>query len=472
MEEEIDLRPYIDILIRSWYWILLAGLVAGGTAYLVSKLSPETYEAEAAVATIRERTNVSFNTSIQTQEEDLGGQNADSRLDGLVALATSSDVATQVLAEIGSELDEESQTVPALIKMITASGVGDLIIITATYTDPELTSRIANIWAQVYEDRINDIYASEPNANQTTLASQVISAENEYEVAKADSETFIANNRITFLQNEIASQSNLLASYQSARNKLENPVDFQVNTRQAVLSNFYTDLSDIEVWMADAQSLRDQVAAGEGSTPAEISNALAFIALRSRITGGSNQEVTLQFDLENTSIEAITTDDIDAVIEALETRQVTTLEQIEAFSSLSFSSADSQELEIGDEHFINQRIIELNNNLLALEAELSSQTTEQLELNQAQSLAWETYQTLTRKQKETEIASTSTGTEVRIASNSTVPDEPTNTSSLMLAILGAIVGMMVAIGILFTINWWSGSESVNNHPSNPTISEP
>jgi len=203
VEEEINLRPYIETLMRSWYWILLAGIIAGGSAYLISKITPDIYEAEAVVATIRERTNVSFNTSIETQAEAGGSKDATSRITGLVALVTSSDVAEQVLAEVGDELDEDSQTIPALIKMIKASSDGDLIIIEAKYTDPQLTSRIANVWAQVYENHVNTLYASRSDSDQAVLLSQVAIAEGEYDTARANTELFITDNHITFLQSEI-----------------------------------------------------------------------------------------------------------------------------------------------------------------------------------------------------------------------------------------------------------------------------
>ena len=457
MEEEIDLRPYINVLIQSWYWILLAGLLAGGTAYLVSRLLPDTYEAEAVVATIRETTDVSFNASIRTEAEILDSQNINARLDGLVTLATSSDVAAQVLAEIGDKLDENHQSVPSIISLIEASNVGDLIIIKAQYNDPQLTSQLVNTWAKVYENHINELYGPGKRTGQEELAAQVTIAKENYETAKTNLESFISNNRITFLQNEIAAQNDLLASYQGARNKIQsNPVDFQVNTRQDVLQTFYSDLGRMELLLLDAKSLREQISTGNGSTAAQIANGLALISLQNRISRNSGEPITLQLDLENEITDPVKLSDIDAIIDTLETRRTETLAQIETFS-LSFASVEPNELIVDDNHPISQRIIELNDSILTLRAELSAETSQDRELNQELDLAWSTYQTLTRREKDVEISSDSQGTEVRIASNAAVPDEPTRSGfSFILAIIGAFLGIMAATLTRIIIYWWAG----------------
>ncbi|NCF68576.1 MAG: lipopolysaccharide biosynthesis protein, partial [Chloroflexi bacterium] len=50
MEEEIDLRPYVEALLRNWKWIIGAGILAALIALGFSFLMPSTYEATALVA--------------------------------------------------------------------------------------------------------------------------------------------------------------------------------------------------------------------------------------------------------------------------------------------------------------------------------------------------------------------------------------------------------------------------------------
>ena len=100
MEEEIDLRPYIRAIFRAWYWVIGVAVITALVVFGISSLFPEIYAAEATVAIIRERTEVSFNTSIETREDILGSRDVNSRRDALIALVSSNDVAEQVLAEI------------------------------------------------------------------------------------------------------------------------------------------------------------------------------------------------------------------------------------------------------------------------------------------------------------------------------------------------------------------------------------
>ena len=56
------------------------------------------------------------------------------------------------------------------------------------------------------------------------------------------------------------------------------------------------------------------------------------------------------------------------------------------------------------------------------------------------------------------IAAGSTGTEVRLASNAAVPDEPTGTSGLLLAIVALVVGGMLAVMGVTAVYWWQEPE--------------
>lgn len=458
MEEEIDLRPYIKAIFSAWYWIVGAAVVAAVAAFLVSSNLPETYEAEAIVAIIRERTTVSFGTSIETQEDVLGSRDISSRREALIALVTSNDVAEQVLAEIGDKLASEDRSTAALLKMVAASNTGDLIVIQVSHEDPQLAAEIANIWAEVYEAYINTLYVSGTSTRPDVLAAQTQAAEAAYKAAQADYESFIGNNPIDLLQNDIRAKDALLNSYLTATTKIQaGPIQFQANVRQSLLASYYADLGNIEIWLADAETLREQVQADPGSTAADISNALALIALRSRIFGGSGETVLLQLDLVSELADPVQVEDIDAIITVLETRRAETENNIESLS-ISFASVEPAEMVIDEDHPIRQQIAELDAGLLVLREELAAQSAQQQELAQARDLAWETYQALAKKEQEVAIAAGSTGTEVRLASNSAVPDKPAGMSGLLMAIVASILGGMMAVFGVTVVYWWREPE--------------
>jgi len=50
MENEIDLRVYIDVIVRHWKWIVGATVLAALVAGVASFLMPPTFEATATVS--------------------------------------------------------------------------------------------------------------------------------------------------------------------------------------------------------------------------------------------------------------------------------------------------------------------------------------------------------------------------------------------------------------------------------------
>ncbi len=454
MEEEIDLRPYIRAIFRAWYWIVGAAVVAALAAYGVSRLLPETYEAEAIVAIVRERTDVSFNTSIDTQNDVLGSRDISSRREALLALVASNDLAEQVLAEMSDKLAPENRNTAALLKMVDASNTGDLIVIQVSHEDPQLAAEIANTWAQIYESYVNNLYASGTYAQPEILSAQTQVAKEAYREAQADYEAFIGNNPIDLLQNEIRAKDALLTSYLTATTMIQaGPIQFQANVRQNLLANYYADLGNIEIWRADAETLREQVQTDPGSTAADISNTLALIALRSRIFGGSGETTILQLDLVSAPADPVQVEDVDAILEVLETRRVETENNIETLS-ISFASVESAEFVIDENNPISQQVTELDADLLQLRAKLAALLAQQQEVAQARDLAWETYHALSRKEQEVSIAAGSTGTEVRLASNSVVPDEPAGTNGLLMAIVALVMGGMMGVFGVTAVYWW------------------
>ena len=66
MEEEIDLRVYVAVLIRYWMWIVGLAVVAAAVALGVSSLISPTYEATALVAITEQRYMMRFDPRFET----------------------------------------------------------------------------------------------------------------------------------------------------------------------------------------------------------------------------------------------------------------------------------------------------------------------------------------------------------------------------------------------------------------------
>ena len=92
MEEEIDLRAYVAVLIRYWKWIAGLALVAAVAAFVVSLLLPSSYEASAVVIITEPRYQMQFDPRFATVDQWTPAYKA------FPTLATSDEVLQRVLA--------------------------------------------------------------------------------------------------------------------------------------------------------------------------------------------------------------------------------------------------------------------------------------------------------------------------------------------------------------------------------------
>ena len=463
MDEDIDLRPYVELLIERWSWILIGVIIAAVTAFVISSILPKTYVAESGVAIARSRTDVSFDSQIRTLSEDELGtfnQTIGSRRDALVALVKTSDVANLVLEEIGASLNPEEQAVTRLLKMVEASSAGDLIFITISHENPETAALIANSWGKNYEKYINELYGNEPRINLELLAEQVSNSKSTYEEAQARLESFIESNKIGLLNQEIKSRQAVLSTTLTARNNIQaGSADLQVETDIQIQADLYSDLQQIERLLADATSLRGQVVANSNSAATDIGNVLSYIGLSNNVFGGVvSTELQLDIGSEIPSDFEVQVSDVDTLIEVLETRRESTLAQIES-NQESLLTRDLEETRLETDHILNTSINSLDTEIQSIRAEIEAYDAENRELVQARDLAWNTYQSLLRKQAEALIVSQTTGTEVIFASSAIQPDQPSGLGRLFKTIIAAVLAAGAVSVVLILDKWWQRGQN-------------
>lgn len=125
MEDEIDLREYIAVLLRHWRLIVGLTVVAALVAGLVSFIIPPTYEATAVISTTAT---------------------------GIPALASSDAVLEDAIASLGSTLPASLASPAALRPLLTASQQANTTTIKLTVKDgdPARAAAIANAWANAF----------------------------------------------------------------------------------------------------------------------------------------------------------------------------------------------------------------------------------------------------------------------------------------------------------------------------------
>ena len=242
MEEEIDLREYIKLLGKYWYWIIGASLIAVLGAFIYTGVTPDIYEAEAQVLIIEAKAQVSLEPKIRTEIDDIGGSRGYQQT--LTNLGKNSDLAAIVLTESAKFLPEAEQDVLSLLAKISTSNTGDIIAIMAQDESPEIAAQLANSWAYAYEKYVNRLLNNEGGPLLDEVQNQIQAVAEDYRTAQMSLEQFISTNQAfalerqlqtkqstldslveaqkTLIERELASQENKIQLIEEQTNELEN----------------------------------------------------------------------------------------------------------------------------------------------------------------------------------------------------------------------------------------------------------
>ena len=409
MEEEIDLREYINVIVRRWKWILGITLVAVVVAAVVSffLLTP-VYEAKAAVVIVKSRSEIAFEPKYRTlTEEDIA-----SRRKALEALIKSSSVAAEVIDRLGSTLRPEEREVEALSAMVETESNGDLISIKVKGENPGEIVAIANAWGEAYEEYVNGLYGGSPQS-PGDIQAQVIEAQSSYQEVEEALAKFMGDNQIDTLTREIGAKQNTLGDY-------------------------YTTRQSLDRLIADARALRDQLRQEKLSSPTGTGNSLSLMLLQASAFTLLSPELPVQLQLAF---------DERAGLEGSAEEQVQALDAL-----LSILEARREEVQsLIDEGTLQQEILQL-------QEQLERERARKQELTSARDLAWETYDTLARKEAEVGVASQVTDTEVRFAVPAVEPKSPVSPKKKLNIAIAGVLGLMVGVFGAFVVEYFEGWE--------------
>lgn len=253
-DEEIDLRKYLNVLLRWWreiIFITLATIVLVALAVQALKLvlTPK-YEASASVAIVRTFSDVSFDPRFKTQTDDLtAAQNpsASARRAALLALASSGSIAQKVIEQLGDKLNSNERVAETLAKSVTpelasggrGGGDSDLINITIKADSPEKAALLVNTWSQIYVQSVNAIYGQVPDDLLTSIESEFESVQKNYTKSQSDLEAFVADNHIDTLSRQVTETQSVIDNLQRGKKEaLTQLVNGIVNVRSQAVQDF------------------------------------------------------------------------------------------------------------------------------------------------------------------------------------------------------------------------------------------
>ena len=262
-EDFIDLKPYIKVLVKNWWLILLATLLLASSAFFNIILSEPVYKATATLLLTRTRSSLSLAEKFPTVNEPVDSR---ARTEALLTIIQSDSLALEVTKKLGSQLPEDLREYIPLKQRITISAKGDAILIEAMANSPDLAALLANTWAEISTAKINAAYAGERPIEE--ISAQVQTTKLEYEAAQAELENFLQTSSDVLLNQKITETQALLDS---------------IVTERTSLINFYSSRRYQMIKLAtQAGALKKQLEANPASKSAKIGDSTPWSPKRLR----------------------------------------------------------------------------------------------------------------------------------------------------------------------------------------------
>jgi capsular polysaccharide biosynthesis protein len=430
MEAELDLRPYIVIILRRWKMLLGFALIATFIASALVVAEPSKFSSTANLLVVPDSNQVTFDSRFTTNEVSQVSTAALQR-QGMLALATSSTLEALTRSSLPPELANEYSVPGSMLGAVQVQTDGDLVKIVATAGQEATSQALAESWAKSYQQLVNDLYNSDARLSDTVKA-QLADAGQRYDEAQQNLEAFIAGSTLAELEQRITNLQNLLSN--------------AANADQQLYIDYLKHVRDLDMVVADARTLRDQVADGQLDS---LGNALALLSLRARAAGITELPFTLSFS-DPAAIGAGTTvsvEDIDQLTAVLQQRRLELIDQTQGLArSLAVGDGDL----IGLASQIRQRYIA---ELTELVRQQEAQQSQQRLLEQRRDIAFESLKLLQTKSDELEIARRSPQVEVRFISVSVNQPVSISRQLALSSVVGFGLGLFLGLVgvILFDI---------------------
>lgn len=432
----MEFSPYIDTLKRHYRLIIAVPVVCALGALLISILLPSTYEAEAQLAIAKSGNLLNFDPKYQTVSEVDGSVDPNARRRGLASLAKTESMAQSVITLLGNKLDSSARAPTTLLGAMDVSLDGDLIRMKARAADPAEAALLANTWAGVYQNRVNDIYG-ESAVTPAEVQAQADSARRDYDDAESTLVAFLANNSIEQLSRQINQKQSRLIDLFALDNKLQNLI-------------------------SDATALKSKLTSGATSSGDEQAQILlAVTALNTAASlpssgetlpsGGIGDRSSVSQQLPSVSLQLPS---VSLQLQASSSGSpVSVSEQIRSVDALIATLNDRRKAAQAEANG------PLPQEITQLQSKFEQQTAKKTDLTRRRDLASTTLSTILSKVSEVSLAAQSKGSIVRPASTAVPPIFPIAPRKSLNTILAGAVGLFFGVAIAFGIDLWRNTVS-------------
>lgn len=433
----------VRLLRRSWRLLVIGPVAAAVAAALLSLfVLPMRWDATSSLIMTLVKPSISLDPRVQTvSDEDLvrtSSSDDRGRRETLLGLVLSDDVIGQLWQEASGDLPANVQSVTDLKERLQPSARANVLNLTARGDTPAQAARLANLWAQVAEQRINALY-SQAMQPPTQAAAQAAAAQKNYLEAEQALIVFLQSSPIDELQRQIDQKKSVLDTLQRQ----------QVKALETRLQSRLDNLNKLDLLLANIKALQGQARADQtgSASAAALSSLLVQV---SAFTTGAIIPVQLQIPIEqlrDAVSPAQRLSNLDVLAASLADLRRAWQAEAEGLQTQVLQASDLLSREVAGQDLMTG-VQTMQAQINALQSDLETQTDTQRRLTDARDVAWESFTALARRAAEVTIASETTSTEVRLASTALPPSDHATPHTLLNVALALVAGEILALAFV------------------------
>lgn len=432
MEQEIDLRPYIQAFFRQWRLIL--GLVAAFCilAVIVTLLLPRQAKARGDVLVVARTSQLALDSRFAERDATMV-TNATNQRQALIDLASSPELETRVAAEI---FQDDGYAPGQLRNAVSVTARSDLLQFEASAETSSQALELVEAWARHYEALVNEVY-TRASIEDRNLESQIADAQARYDETKAALAAFYGAGDLVRAEQQVIRLEGLLKGGSEAQLSL--------------YTSYLTRTQELSLILEDARALQAQYEEGD----ADLGASLAALVVRARLAGGEQLPVQLSFEsAESFAQGQAAAADLERFIEVLEGERERMVAQAEALAG-ALAMGDTSAIGLPPE--LRQSY---EAELSAARAALAEARGQETLLLQRQSVALKSLEVLQAKRDETQIAQAVPDISVRYVGKALVPPRSITTSLVLNLVVAGVLGLVLGSALVI-------GRTVMNHQSRP-----
>lgn len=421
MEEEFDLRPYLQAITRRWMLLLVCALGFALVAGAAVLLAPQPVRAQADLFIAPRNPELTLDPRFTDRDASLI-TNAGYQRQALIDLGTSSMLESRVAERLGRQPG-------GLLGQIEVTAPSDLMRVVASAPSEDEAMALAEAWATGYQELVGELYAG-PAAQLDQITADLAEAQQQFDAVQADVDAFYAAGDLVRAEQEVLRLEGLLQGGSEAQVSL--------------YTQHLTRTQELNLILEDARALQSQYEAGG----ADLGAGLSALAVRARLAGAEQLPVQLSFaSAESFAQGQASAADLArfvAILEAERDRMVVQADALARDLAAGNTSAVGLPAEVRASY---------ETELAAAKGALARAEGQEELLLQRRELALKSLEVLQNRADELRIDQSITQVNVRLVGVAPVPPRSTLTALLINGVAAAMAGLVVGVILALVLEW-------------------